>query len=380
MGITQVHALGRFQRAAAKAESVYGTFVKPAGTDAIKVLSMGIEPMIQRRDRIDSRQTRSLMERFTGRHEVSWSLETYLLPSGTATTPPDIGPLLKAAFGVETVGGSNVVYSLSASQAAHGSLSLVREMNAVIMEACWGAVPQVCTITVDGSNDPKISFEGFAKKYAATGTTTLSSSPDASASFTVADPTVLAVNSVVKIGSLDNSGAGYKVTGISGSTITIETTITATSGDAVVPFFPPETVAGDPLAGISGSLAIGSDTLVPIVSLEVSLNNNFKVIGDEALTDSVTDYIAFTREVTGSLSIRARKDHLKWLASRPQFTAHDLEIIVGETAGKRFKIDIPKAEFEFEALEVPEAEEAVMSLPFRALGTSGDDEITLTQY
>jgi hypothetical protein len=105
-----------------------------------------------------------------------------------------------------------------------------------------------------------------------------------------------------------------------------------------------------------------------------------KVIGDEALTDSVTDYIAFTREVTGSLSIRARKDHLKWLASRPQFTAHDLEIIVGETAGKRFKIDIPKAEFEFEALEVPEAEEAVMSLPFRALGTSGDDEITLTQY
>ena len=85
MGSTQDHALGRNRAFFAKVESTYGTFVKPAATDAAKVLNCSFDFKQERKNRMDSRAVRAHYERITGRKEVSWSVDSYLIPSGSGS-------------------------------------------------------------------------------------------------------------------------------------------------------------------------------------------------------------------------------------------------------------------------------------------------------
>ena len=93
MGATTDHALGRnlrfFCKKEAAAGGAYGTASQEAlaGADAAKVLSSSMEFTVTRNDRMDARGTRSIQERITGKQEVSWSCESYLLPAGSTTAP-----------------------------------------------------------------------------------------------------------------------------------------------------------------------------------------------------------------------------------------------------------------------------------------------------
>jgi hypothetical protein len=51
---------------------------------------------------------------------------------------------------------------------------------------------------------------------------------------------------------------------------------------------------------------------------------------------------------------------------------------LGTTAGKIVAIYVPTAELDFAAIEIPEAEEAVLSIPFTGLASSsGGDEFRI---
>ena len=96
-------------------QDTFGTAKKPAGTNAFRALSLAMGQPKNRIEVRDRRGTRSLMERQEGRTPVQpWTTTVILRPSGTAGTPPDIGDLLKLAFGTETVVAStSVTYSPS---------------------------------------------------------------------------------------------------------------------------------------------------------------------------------------------------------------------------------------------------------------------------
>src|SRR3990167_3839709 len=102
MAIALDYALARQRRFFVSAETTIGTFVKPAATDAVKVLKANIGFQPTRKDRADSRQSRSTLARITGKTTVPFSIEKYLIPSGTAGTPPDDHLLLYAAIGAYT--------------------------------------------------------------------------------------------------------------------------------------------------------------------------------------------------------------------------------------------------------------------------------------
>lgn len=145
----------------------------------------------------------------------------------------------------------------------------------------------------------------------------------------------------------------------------------------IVPQTPDETTAGSPLPGITGSVTIDGDT-VPVLAWEVTINNNHVLFHDEAFQQKVTDYAEGYREASGQLSFRARSDLVKWLGIRKALETHAIVITIGSTAGKICTISLPYVEFEFADAERSNEDASMINLPFRALGSSGADELTVT--
>lgn len=376
MGISKVHALGRNQKFFVAHEGTAGTFQKPASADAVKVLSSSFDDQLERKNRMDARATRSVLERITGKGSVAWTMTKYIIPSGTAGTPPDDHLLWYAVMGAYANSPSTSdTYSLSSTQALR-TFSLTRHFNEVFQQALWGAWANSVTINVAGGDEPKVTFEGGAMGVAHTGTSTLNGAMVASATMVVqtAESYNFEKYSVVKVDSSDNSGAGYQITADgSRPSFTLETTLSEANNDPVVPFVPSETTAGSPINGVTGSLAIDGTT-VPITAFDITIANAVKALGDEAMQQYPTDAIPGARAVTGNVSLRARKDFVLELGKRKAFAARDIAVILGSVAGKKCTINVDYAEMMFNAAEVPEADEVMIKLPFTALGSSGEDE------
>lgn len=376
MGVATPHALGRNQKFFAKAETTFGTAVVPAATNAMKVLKSAFKWNQKRDDRMDSRASASTLERITGRKEASWSMECYAVPSGSAGTAPDIGDILKALFGTETTsGGVSVTYSLSASQSVRGSLTLVREYSSVFSQIMAGAFPHTMNLKLSGGDQPKFSFEGRAADCYYTGyTTTNGALSGGETSVVVTDGSVYEAGSLITIGS----STGHTVTAVSTNTLTVSPAVSGaqSSGVAVIPYVPSETVAGVPIAGVLGSFTIDGSA-APITGFELNVKTNDAPFEDEAFTALLTDYIPGFREVTGSISIRIRRDQFKYISAAKLFATRDLAVTCGNVAGKRLVVNVDYAEFEFGDIEMPEAEVGTCTIPFKALGSSGEDEVNL---
>ena len=378
MGQNQKHALGRNLNFFTSEESTYGTFVQAAADDAVKTLSTSMEFSQERVDRADARSTRSTLERITRRIEATWSAESYVLPSGAAGTAPDCRTLIKSAMGAETVAGSSVTYSLTDTQAMT-SMTLLRESSEVLSQRMNGCYTEEMTISGSGGEEPRISFSGTGINVVNTGTSAATnggSSTTGPCNVTANEGENFAANSLVKF----SGGTIAEVDSVSGDVLTFKDSESWTSSETIIPFIPSNpTTQGNPINGITGSITVAGNSDMPITAFEITLTNNIKFINDEAFTDKGTDFVPGFRNVTGSLTVRARKDQIIELNKRKSFSTRDIAIVLGSTAGSILTIDMNQVEFGFSAVEIPEAEEATFTLPFTALGTTaGADELTLT--
>lgn len=398
MGASTDHALGRNLRFFCKKETDSGTDypggrygtanqIALAGGDAAKVLSSSMEFTVTRNDRMDSRTSRSVMERITGKQEISWSCESYLLPAGS-TTAPDIDPLIEAAMGGAFGASTAKTYKFSDSNALP-TCRIARTANGVLREDLFGAYVEEMGISASGGEEPKISFSGGAFNYALTGTGTTHASSSVT---TTSVPMVSGDGVNFMVGScIDINGDSAIVTAKSAADTLTVTSGTYTNNEAVTPETYTETTAGNPVNGISGSLTLNSVSL-PVTSFDVTVTNGIKALSDEAFEKGTSDFVAGFRSVKGNISVRARKDFIKSLAQRyvqlngtdptatnydPTFSSVALVVTMGSTTGYKVVATMSKVEIDFAGIEIPESEEAVLSLPFTALGTSGSDELTL---
>ena len=399
MGVNSKHMLGRDLKFFAVPETTYNPgldgFTIPQGFDGLSVLASSMEYAQERVNRADARFTRSLKERITRRIEVSWSCESYVIPRGMLTAGGaatrrgasqgnDLHVLLRSALGSSAGdGGSGTTYSLTSTQSLP-TLSLFREASGVGMEMILGAYTNEFTLSASGGDEPKMSFSGSASKYAFTGTTTAESGTSGpNATFTAA---LNNGHDNFEAGSLVQGAGGAlgRVTSVDRSTGVVTTDSgSAFAAELITPYVPTPTPNSTavPLNGISGSLALTGPTAtaLPITAFEVTIANNIKAINDEAFTDSITDFVTGYREITGSLSVRARADQMKEIILRKIFEPRALTVTLGSgSAGNKVIVTMPKVEFDFSALEIPEAEETTFTLPFVALQNStSDDEMTI---
>ena len=387
MGATTDHALGRnlrfFCKKEAAAGGAYGTASQEAlaGADAAKVLSSSMEFTVTRNDRMDARGTRSIQERITGKQEVSWSCESYLLPAG-GTTAPDIDPLIEGAMGGAFGTPTAKTYKLTDTNALP-TVHMSRTANDVFREDLFGCWVEEMSISASGGEEPKISFSGGAFNYILTGTGTTEGTGSSATSLVTesGNGVNFMVGSVISFNSL----ADKIVTAKSTDTLTIASS-SWSDAQAITPTTYTETTAGNPLNGIGGSLTLNSVTL-PVTAFDVTVTNGVKPLSDAAFEKGTSDFIAGYRSVKGNISVRARKDFIKSLAQRyvqttatagPSFSSVPIRVDLGSVSGKQVVVFVDTAELDFAAIDVPEAEEAILNIPFTALATSGGgDEIRI---
>lgn len=388
MGVSQLHALGRNRKFYMVNETTYGTFQEPDGsqitTGALvgsagdyftdRAINVTMTPGQERTPREDSRQTRSHVELITGKKSGTWSVEAYAMPSGTAGNAGPLRALYALALGKETIAASTVTYSLAASLADYNlkSLTLIQFFNDTFMEALTGCYVNTMTLSVSGGDQPKVTFDGESSgTYIPTSSSSTQGNATAQVTSATGSGTSFDVNegegrnfsvgSVISVGG----GAAVKVDAVtiggpgSDDTIDVDSSISWTLGDSVVPSVPSQTLVGTPIAGILGSLTLDG-TAVPIVSFDVSVANNNKGISDEAFVAGTSDYIPGFRDVTGTVTVRCSRDLAIQVGKRLSFESQPIVVTCGDTAGSKLEISVPQAEFEVTGVDTPTADEVMI--------------------
>ena len=405
MGQAKLHALGRNLKYFVTPETTLGTYaplVAPgpgSTTNGLRVLSSSMEYAQERVDRADARgDSRSLTDRITRRVNCTYSVESYLLPSGNPGQYPDADLLFRAVMGSGSSGAGKVVgsvtadgckYTLTATQAMP-SVCLTRETGGVVQQRMRGCYVGEMTITGSGSDEPKVSFSGTGISMTNVGRTlTTNTATDTTVPLTPSTGLQLGDPSAsypiqVDIGSSTNLTVNtVDVTTPLLPSAELDSSQSWTTGDVVKPYSPALLDNGVPINGVSGSVTIGglpaSYSSMPITAFDITVNNNTKALNDEAFTNLMTDFIPGFRAVTGNITVRANQEQILELNKRRDFGTRSVEMILGDStdAGNYAVIYMDTCEFGFGALELPEAEEATFTLPFTALSTGGEDEIVL---
>ena len=385
-------AIGRDVIVYAKEESTPGTKVFPAGTDAIFLTGEG--SFRQVRNFIPDAQRRatlSKVERIKSRLSPGeWSLPTYIKPSGSLGTAPECGQMLKGLFGLEMVNaGVDVQYTLAGISDTLPSFTIWFRLGHTVF-CNMGCVVNSGDIAIKAGNDDDsivgITFNGFFMRQIRTGTDKLSQDETLGATtIHVANARKFMKESIISIGSLNNSGAGYEVTDVdyANNTLTISPQLedNASQDDVVKGYLPSPTEAGEPVHGRLGQVTFdegGSPVNTPIIAATIGINNNVKMVEDEkADVDYPNDFLrAAEREVTLSIDCYFKKDvAARWYEVDAQ-TEKEIKIPAGDTAGKRLRFEFPRVQ-----LDTPElggAEEVVVTMPKALLASSSfEDEVKL---
>jgi hypothetical protein len=389
MGIAQEHAPGLHQRFFAEPQTLLGTMVRATAAGAFNALKFTLGYTVDRMDRNDNRDTPGLVSRTTGMQKGTFSIDGYLIPSGTAGTAPDMQELFQSVFGTETIDpGVSVAYTLANTQAIQ-VLSLHRAAYPggagtvpVWMQSGVGAWVNECKISFSGAEEHKVSFSGGVQRVVETGRTTLNGAMVSSTTLIAATATgsLLMTDSIVQVAALTNTSTGYRVTvDTARPSFTIESAISADTASAVVPFAPTPTTAGVPVGGILTAFTFNGGSL-DVISGEVVINKGLKPIEDQAGAAVVPDVIRGKRSVTGSFTIRLRADQMTALGLRRtnNFTALACSLVLGSVAGSITTITMPRCELEFSDVDFPEAEEATVTVPFTCLEESGTSANAIT--
>lgn len=391
---SQAHILGRDQKFFVVKEATPGVFVKATTGAAANCLTTSMVPNLKRKDRIDALMaSRDVLDRITDKTEHSWSYDGYWCPSGTKDTAPDIGDMVLAAMGVETVGANSVAYTLNSSQALT-TLSMTRHFDEIFQESLAGCVVDSMRMVFAGGEEPKVSFSGRAMTYASTGRSTLSAAMVASSTMVVqtADANAFITTDSVVGGSGDGARSVVQIddgsspqtdaeviVATSAPSFTISASGSHDDAAVVTPWVPAHSGNGSPIAGISGTFTWDSFA-AKITGLDFELKNGIKYDDDQAFTGGMTDAIPNMREITGTMTFRVRQDHVVHILNRNAITARALSLVVGgaDQSGTRLAVSMPYCELEFNEVQVPQTEEATISATFRALGSSGNDALVLT--
>ena len=387
----QSHVRGRDQKFYAIKETTSGVFVKATTAASMNVLTTSMAPDTARKPRIDALMaSRDVVELITGKNTYQWSANLNWVPSGTKNTPPDFGDMVLAALGTETVNANDVTYSLASAEAVT-TLSLTRHCNSIWQESLAGAWVEEMKLARAGGDEPKVSFSGGAMSYAASVPTTLDGAMVATTAmvgddvnaYETSDSSIggsgLGAHSVIQVDADDNSSAGHDVIADDGAgTFTLLAAATGSDGNAVVPYVPTHTDAGSPISGTSGTFTIDDSFNLVVTGFEITIKNNIKPFDDEAFTANVRDLNPGMREITGSITFRARQDHLIKILDRTALGTIDIDLAVGGAAqsGTRLEIAMPYCAPQWGEVSIPETEEATHTMPFRAIGSSGNDAIT----
>jgi hypothetical protein len=346
----------------------------PLATNGIEHTAAKIEFNIPREDAAH-RSGRSRVSRLSGKKEVKFSFEGYIIP-GTPNgsdepTLPDAHPMLLSAFGAyNQTDPAKIVYSLARSNTA--SFRMLEE-GSHFSRLAVGCVADSITFSLPGDGKAMLKVEGFGSDVFSAGQATLDGA-------VTTNTLVLATgqgarfekNALVDVIDKDDGNtrkaASRKITAISGDTLTVDgAAITADSGDIVIGAAPDFTAdsSENALLGLKGDVSTGSFGSLgcDLLSAEITLKNNYTPKTMTYGKDAACGFIADKRrEVSLKLDILLTKDNYDFYQSNKNFTADNVEITlqpqeipgpINSSAGRTFTFKFSKVEFNVPQIEQP---------------------------
>jgi len=362
-----------------KPQTAFNTLLWPVAGDAISFNKISITPNQEKKPRSDHRGTRSVGATILGKRSGSYTLSGLYVPSGSLGVAPDIGELIKACMGIETVtGGVSVLYSfIKDLETAMKGLSMHLFANHFAVSVL-GAIVNDLTIKWSGEGEVEFEASGEAADVVRTGSSTVATAQTAgNASVVVAsgDGPKYSIGSQVKV---DVEG-GRVVTDVVGDTLTVAPVVTAaqTVGQTVVPDEPAGTTTGDAISGVSCNLQVDA-AAVEMISGQFKMSNK-STLRNNLCGSAVANGFRSpeAREVMAELELYLTKPNFKYAGDAILNNQKDLQIKLGDVPGKRCVIDMNKFEFNPFPLDSPESDEAVISLSGVAKPTANEDEATL---
>lgn len=349
----------------AKVESSYAATTNGviAAGDGVPLLDLQMEPAIEYIRSMEHLGTAGrvdeVMQKFSGR----FNLEAYLKPN-SAGTAPDIGEILRAAIGTETVGGSSVVYELNSSDP--NSIQLARYVPDKLYETAVGCLIEEMTIEISGNQVSTIKAQGGFGDFGFVYSGDLQTDSD----LTQSSSTTLTLDNsahaqlVRKHGQIAINGdtTPYRVTAYDPSTrvVTFSPAFAAsniTTNDLTVkPYAAAPTLAGAILSGgVNSSYSLdGGSTYIGMISTRITLRTGYVLLDQEATSIHPNGVARGPREVEIESQLYFRPDVAgPWSGGAYQglvtgLTAQDanVRINVGDTGGRHVRILCPKVRFE----------------------------------
>ena len=366
-----------------KLESTFGEAVKPAATNAFRVLDMAMGQPRELPEALDRRKTRSVMETVNGRVPMQpWSCTCLFRPSGVLGVAPDISDLLKLAFGTESVVAStSVTYSLLKDMSGLFA-SIYRDLSSA-QEGVYSAVCNNVTISWSGEDWITLAFSGVGKDFIEASKSEASGAGSGITALVVDDADFFTKYAIIQNNTTsdDNSGAGYQITAIDydTETLTLGSAASWSNNDEWASFLPTGTFTGSPIYGTDGQLSLDADAttvkhLGGSVTIATGVNLLNREYGDESSSDVVNES---RRSVTGTLNFLVNEDDMNKSSWARRKVAQSLRITLGDTAASRIKINCTNTELDPGQRGTPDTGVIELSLGFKALGTSGEDEIAM---
>lgn len=377
-------AVGIDTKVFVKTEATYDTFQNLAATDAISAVEVKFEPEKKLDPVKEHVGTGSLQGMIAGQEGGKWSLSAYVKPAA-AGVAPDIGELLKAAYGQETIsGGVSVTYALT--DAAKNTLQIAAHVGSEyqVASGCW--VEQL-ELECKGNEPPLFKFSGgFARLGLARGGTVGVAGAAGGASVVPVTAAYIynyRIGAVVKIGTSLGT-VGHRITDVNYTTNEITVTPVldgaVTSGNAIVPYSPSMTVAGTILGGINCANTIDG-TSVGFISAKLSLKTGTHGRDKEATAGRPTGVIKGPRALDYELMaylLDLESGPFQGRAFDGSLTGAIITRVGPNTAAQRCKINVPKLHYMVTPIDIPEAEELTCTIKGQARqSAAAADEHTL---
>lgn len=378
-------AIAREQQIFAVLESERGVAARPTPADYLIAAGYGSinqQPSFSNSKEIHN--SRDIMDRFGDQVAPgSWSFPVYLRPSGSLGVVPQEAVLMTSLLGKKTVNtGASVVFEPDIEKP---SFTLYVKKDHTVFFGT-GATAGSGKLQLATKGAATVDFSGKFMRLGWAGTSeTTSGATSGDTTIEVDDARKYTVDALVEIELADgtvynNSDTGYKISARNTDTNTI--TLEAleddvASGSIVRCWLPVGVEVGAPLPARKGSAEMEGNPR-KVQKMEITISDDPKYL-DEEITDSgfTEDYAENQRSVAGSMSVFYRVEDITLFDDGLNDVEKALKMIIGDTAGSIVEVSTSRT-----SISVPNISEAdptvALSTSLQALGTNGEDSVTIT--
>ncbi len=393
-------SIGLEQAWYAKLESTKGTLIGPTNSDFFHALGGGSIEFTQPFESSPHRSGRHHTDIIKKKKETSWKFSTYFninveeasAISSEIDTP--IRLLHKSLLGSEDT-SAGAVYTAGTPDLTFS----LHEVGDKWSKQSPGCFVQDCNMNFPGDGEATCEWSGMAavsymvgigKSTTNNNANTVTLQTGEGKRFPVGSLVMIIKNNGTTRSTDTASGSYRKVTSVSGDVVTVNgsalTDANGSSSPVYLVYAEPAapSAINNPQTGLVGSISVTGLTMPCFRSATVSMKNDHEVVNycfgtDQLAAPYFVPAARFTAELT--LEFNFNDEALEFF-NRVQndFEAQEIEIILGNSAGRHLKIEIPKVIFSVPPVSVPESGSIAVSFTGNCYQSALDaaDEITIS--